>query len=262
MLLHPPSSLNNIEGDTGIALDALVSELDHHPVFSNDYFSLLQTTKWNASTYELHRANFFYRTDLTVKAIAQACSRAALQDDMDTLVLFSQILSEECGNGNVLRHHGLLMAQAHNIFGRVEFAVPQLPLKEAKMHPLIMEETQQYRDTMQELINGSYPCLLGTLMFLEKHAEIMLLAFRTAFRKNHQQMEVSEYQKKVEIYFNCHLDNGLEERHAEDARQCVLNNYHNNYDFSEIRYGAVEAADAQFNMWDALYKKALELRNS
>jgi hypothetical protein len=261
MLLHPTSSLSNTEADRGVALDALTSELNDHPVFSNNYFDFLQTTSWNAITYELHRANFFYRTELTVKAIAQACGRAALQDDMNSLILFSHILSEECGNGNPLRHHGLLMAQAHNIFGRVEFAVPQLSLKDAKSHPLIAEETQQYRDRMQELINSSYLCLLGALMFLERHAEIMLFSFRTAFRKNHQKMDSSEYRKKVEIYFNCHLDNGLEERHARDARQCVLNNYHSNYDFSEIRYGVMEAAEAQLNMWNALYRKALDLGN-
>lgn len=259
MLHQLLSPLNEVAESTETALDVLLGELEHHPVFNNPYFDFLQNTKWGPNTYELHRANFFYRTELTVKAIAHVCSRAAAQEDQNTLILFSHVLNEECGNGNPSHCHAVLMEQAHNLFGQTEFALAPILVKEAKNHPLIIPETQHYREKLQELITGNYQCMLGALVFLESHAEKMLQICRTAFRASHQHMDVSEYHKKVEIYFNCHLDNGVEERHAQDARQCVLNNYHDNHDFAEIKYGAEEAAQAQLNMWNGLYKKIVEI---
>lgn len=256
-MLHPLlSPLSEAAGSTQTALDILLGELARHPVFINPYFDFLQNKRWSPDTYELHRANFFYRTELTVKAIAHVCSRAAAQEDQNTLILFSHVLNEECGNGNPLNCHAVLMEQAHNLFGQVEFALAPLLIKEAKNHPLIIPETQQYREKLQQLITGSYKCMLGALVFLELHAEKMLQYCRTAFRASHRHMDAAEYRKKVEVYFNCHLDNGVEERHAQDARQCVLNNYHNNHDFAEIRYGAEEAAQSQLTMWNALYREA------
>jgi hypothetical protein len=263
IMLHPLLSYpSEVAGITEAALDILLGEIERHPIFKNPYFDFLCTTKWNKNTYELHRANFFYRTELTVKAIAHVCSRAAAQEDQNTLILFSHILNEECGNGRPSHCHAVLMEQAHNLFGQTEFALTPLLIKEAKNHPLIIPETQQYRDKLQELTRGSYQCMLGALMFLETHAEKMLRICREAFRASHRQLDLSEYKRKVEIYFNCHLENGVEERHSQDAKQCVLNNYCSNIDLAEIKYGAEEALKAQLNMWNGLYKKVVEIQTN
>ncbi len=235
--------------------------LEKHPVFKNPYFDCLQNLKWNKATFELHRANFFYRTELTVKAIAHVCARAAAEEDQDTLILFSYILNEECGNGSLKNCHAMLMEQAHNLYGKVEYSLEPLLIKDAKKHRFIIEETEQYRKRMYELITSSYQCMLGVVMALEYHANKMLTVCREAFRSNLQYLTSSEYSSKVEIYFNCHVDNGVEERHSSDAKLCVFNNCHSINDLQEIKYGAEEAMKVQLNMWNALAKKTTELAN-
>jgi len=76
--------------------------LSANPIFDNNYFQYIKDNEWNPRTYELYRANFFYRTELTVKGIAHVCGRSAAVNDMDTLILFAYILSEETGFGNCI----------------------------------------------------------------------------------------------------------------------------------------------------------------
>ena len=237
-------------------LEALLTGLERHPVFSNPYFDLLRRGRWDAASYELHRANFFYRTELTVKAIAQVCSRAAAQEDQDTLILFAYILDEECGKGRREACHAKLMEDSHNLFGASEFGLAPLAVKAAKDHPGIIPETSEYRDRLNGLITGNYHHMLGVVMALESHADKMLRACREAFRNARRAMDPLGYRNQVEIYFNCHLENGLEERHAADARTCVANNVRGAEDLLSIRYGAEEALKAQARMWDALSRKA------
>ena len=237
-------------------LESVLDGLEHHPVFANPYFELLRQGRWDAASYELHRANFFYRTELTVKAIAHVCSRAAAQEDQDTLILFAYILDEECGKGRREACHAKLMEDSHNLFGAAEFGLAPLAVKAAKGHPGIIAETQEYRDRLNGLITGSYHHMLGVVMALESHADKMLRACREAFRNARRVMEPAAYRSKVEVYFNCHLENGLEERHAADAKTCVANNVRCAEDLIEIRYGAEEALKAQARMWDALSRRA------
>jgi hypothetical protein len=240
-------------------VSSYISKLDNHPVYQNDYFKLLENTKWSKETYALHRANFFYRTELTVKGIAHICSRAAVENDQATLILFAYILNEETGNGDPQLCHEKLMEQSHNLYAKSEFSLPELLVNEAKESELIIEETLQYRDRVNELITASYPRMLGVAMALESHADHMLHKFRGAFRKNLKKLDNNIFEKNIEIYFNCHIDNGVEERHAEDARRCVINNCKTNQDLSEIIFGAEEMLKAQTNMWNALAKKSKQI---
>ncbi len=97
--------------------------------------------------------------------------------------------------------------------------------------------------------------MLGVAMALESHADTMLQVCRTAFRNNNTGLPATEFVEKVEIYFNVHVgDQGVEERHAADARKCVLNNVRTEADLAEIAYGATETLDIQLQMWNAMYK--------
>ena len=102
--------------------------------------------------------------------------------------------------------------------------------------------------------------MLGVVMALESHADKMLRACREGFRMTRRLLAPSVFKKKVEVYFNCHLDNGLEERHATDAKTCVANNVRTAADLIAIRYGAEQALNAQTAMWHALNQKAVCLR--
>jgi hypothetical protein len=233
--------------------------LENHPVYNNEYFKLLQYSQWNRQTYELHRANFFYRTELTVKGIAQVCARAALQDDQATLILFAYILNEETGNGSAVHCHEVLMENSHNLYGQVEFDLEPLRVKQAKDSDLIIEATLAYRTRINELLTASYHRMLGVVMALESHADKMLQICRTAFRTGRTRLDKPEFVDKVEVYFNAHVGNGVEERHAADARQCVVNNCRTEADMAEIAYGAKETLEIQLKMWKALYAKAKDL---
>lgn len=234
---------------------SLMDELERHDVYSNDYFKFLQNTPWNARTYDFHRANFFHRTEGTVKGIAHVCARAAANDDRDTLTLFSFILNEETGNGEAANCHEVLMENAHNLHGELEFGLAPLRVRDARDSSLIIPETSAYRERTSELVGGSYQRMLGVAMALESHADTMLQVCRTAFRESNTTQPAAEFVEKVEIYFNVHVgDEGVEERHAADAKKCVLNNCRDEADVAEIAYGAAETLNIQLEMWNAMYK--------
>jgi len=241
-------------------LDKLCAEIEAHPVYANSYFYSLQNARWTKETYALHRANFFYRTELTVKAIAHVCARAADADDVPTLILFAYILNEECGNGEAKNCHAVLMEGAHNLFGRAAFDLEPLAVTAARHSPLITEGTNRYRKRMAELAGGSYQRLLGVTMALESHAEKMLTHCRTAFRRHAEYLDRAQFTREVEVYFNAHLDGGVEERHAADATDCVRRNCRTTADYDEVAYGAREMLNVQLDMWQDMSARVLELQ--
>lgn len=235
-------------------LTALMDDLERHPVYDNDYFEFLENSAWNSQTYDFHRANFFHRTEGTVMGIAYVCAQAAANDDRDTLILFSHILNEETGDGEAAYCHEVLMENAHNLHGHTEFGLSPLPVKEARYSPLLIHETVAYRERTLELLQANYHRMLGVTMALESHADRMLRICRTAFRNTRRELPRSEFAEKVEIYFNVHLDNGVEERHAADAKRCVANNCQTEADLTEVTYGATETLNVQLEMWNAMCK--------
>lgn len=68
-----------------------------------------------------------------------------------------------------------------------------------------------------------------------------------------------KFVKKVEVYFNAHIENGVEDRHAQDAKQCVHNNCNDQEDLDEIKFGANETLKAQLKMWNAMFNQAVSL---
>ncbi|KZN46534.1 iron-containing redox enzyme family protein [Pseudoalteromonas luteoviolacea] len=250
-------SANNINQKA--ELDAFLTELENHKIFKNKYFLHLAENKWSPESYALFRANFFYRTELTVKGIAHVCARAAEVNDMDTLILFSYILGEETGMGNKAHCHEVFMENALNLFGGMEFDLHPLKVIDAKNSRYILPETLAYRERVTSLISNSYQRMLGVAMALETHADHMLTAFREGFRLTREHLDKEQYLNKVEIYFNAHVDNGVEERHAEDARQCVINNCQSQSDLNEIMFGANEMLKVQEEMWEAMFEKTLQL---
>jgi len=237
-------------------LDGLCEAIETHPVFANSYFDSLQRAPWTRDTYALHRANFFYRTELTVKTIAHVCARAADEDDVRTLILFTYILNEECGNGQFSDCHAVLMEGAHNTFGRTAFDLDPLPVTAAGSSPLIAEGTKRYRKRLMELAGGSYQRMLGVAMALESHASRMLTHCRTAFRTHASRFDPSQFVREVEVYFNVHLERGVEERHASDATECVRRNCRTAHDLAEVSYGAMEMLNVQLDMWQDLHQRA------
>ncbi|MFJ9407309.1 hypothetical protein [Streptomyces sp. NPDC101393] len=241
---------------------SLMDELDRHPVYDNEYFKFLENSPWNSRTYDFHRANFFQRTEGTVKGIAHVCAQAAANDDRDTLVLFSYILNEEAGNGEAAHCHEVLMENAHNLHGAVEFGLPPLLVKGARNSDLVIPETFAYRERTRELLGANYHRMLGVAMALESHADRMLQVCRTAFRNSNKKQPPSEFVDNVEIYFNVHVgDEGVEERHAADAKKCVQNNCRTDADVAEIAYGANETLKIQQEMWNAMHKAVSELNS-
>jgi hypothetical protein len=252
-------------------LERKMNTLADHPVFSNDYFKLLKETKLTPALFSVHRANFFYRTMATVIGIAHICGHAAKEHDQDTLILFSYILNEECGDGKKSHCHELLMESSHNLYGQFEFDLPALKVRDLEGRrdgtcnnnalALVIEETKDYRAKVNQLLGMNYRIMLGVAYALETHASIMLSNFREAFGANRQNLDQKQYVHDVEIYFNCHLDSGVEDRHAADARQCVLNNCSSEADLAEIIYGIDQTLKIQHHMWDGMYRRAAQLVN-
>ncbi|MEB0118947.1 iron-containing redox enzyme family protein [Undibacterium sp. RTI2.2] len=248
-----------------------MNELADHPVFTNDYFKLLKETKLTPTLFAIHRANFFYRTMATVIGIAHICGHAAKEHDQDTLILFSYILNEECGDGKKSHCHELLMENSHNLYGQFEFDLPALKVRDLegrrdgtrndKAFALVIEETKDYRSKVNQLLGMNYRTMLGVAYALETHASIMLTHFRDAFGASRHNLDQKRNTHDVEVYFNCHLDSGVEDRHAADAQQCVLNNCSSEADLADIIYGIDQTLKIQHHMWNGMYRHAAQLAN-
>lgn len=239
--------------------------MKQHPVFQNTYFHFLKSYKFTPELYALHRANFFFRTEATVKSVAHVCANAASQDDHDTLLLFSYILNEECGNGDKSHCHELLMEQSHNIYGAEEYQLAPLKVKEARLqypNGLILHETKDYREKINALLNQSYATSLGVAYALETHASYMLSNLRDIFSINRTLMNEKMYKSNVEVYFNVHLDSGIEDRHSEDSKQCILNNCQSDRALSDIIYGIEQTFKIQQTMWKGMHQKAIEITSN
>lgn len=246
-----------------------MKEIEQHPVFRNDYFRLLRETAFTPSVYAMHRANFYFRTMATVMGIAHICAAAAAHHDQDTLILFSYILNEECGEGDRARCHELLMEQAHNVFGRAEFDLAPLRVgqlegrDDSMLDPaaagLVLEESRHYRRQIHALLTRNYPTMLGVAYALETHASVMLTECREMFRRQRKHMAQDAFTRQVEVYFNCHLESGVEDRHAADAQQCILNNCVSESTLADIRHGIDATLAVQLTMWDGMYRQATRL---
>ncbi len=68
--------------------------------------------------------------------------------------------------------------------------------------------------------------MLGVAYALELHASVMLTIFRDAFSLSRCYMDEESYKSKVEIYFNVHIDNWVEDRHATDAKYVSNHQHH------------------------------------
>jgi hypothetical protein len=245
-----------------------ITSLGEHPVFENNYFKFLSRHGFTKELYDIHRANFLFRTMSTVIGIANICAHAAQQHDKETLVLFSYILNEECGNGVNSKCHEILMEQSHNIFGNEEYELAPLFVKDlvdinecgrTGLDNMVVDETKRYRTEIGQLLNKSYPTMLGIAYALELHAGIMLTVFRQAFSISRCKMELNEYKKKVEIYFNCHLDNGVQDRHAHDAKQCILSNCKSWDAYNDIVCGIESTLILQNDMWSGMYNRVQKI---
>ncbi|HEX8615480.1 MAG TPA: iron-containing redox enzyme family protein [Telluria sp.] len=249
-----------------------MKSVEAHPVFDNDYFRFVKENPITPQLYAVHRANFFFRTMATVIGIAHVCAAAASNHDQDTLILFSYILNEECGDGQQSKCHELLMEQSHNLFGQFEFDLPALKVRDLEGRPdgsrdehaykLVIDETKEYRTKIHALLTRNYPTMLGVAYALETHASIMLTCFREMFNLNRKHLEKDDFVRKVEIYFNCHLDSGVEDRHASDAQQCVLNNCVSEADLADIKHGIDATLEIQHAMWNGMYRRALAIQNN
>ena len=244
----------------------IMRNLDTHPVFQNDYFKFVKENQMTPELYAMHRANFFFRTMATVMGIAHVCAAAASHHDQDTLILFSFILNEECGDGKKSHCHERLMEDSHNLYGQLEFDLPGLSVKDLEgradgsrdeeAHALVISETKDYRIKINALLTKNYPTMLGVAYALETHASVMLTCFREMFNLNRKHLDHDAFSRQVEIYFNCHLDSGVEDRHASDAQQCVLNNCTSQSSLEDIQYGIDNTLAIQHAMWNGMYRQA------
>lgn len=254
-------SVNHRQDDpTNFAVEnmsELLDQVNHHSVFNNEYFQALESDMpWEPNTYDAFRANFFRRIQLTRDVIAQACARAADEGDTPSLVLLANVLNEECGDGNIDFCHERLLEASFNNFGERIFGLAPLLLTDARTSPLLNTETEEYHMIIRQLCSGSYQRMLGVLWAIETHAEPMLTTIRRGFRTLSGTIDPKEFVEKIEIYFNVHLNSGVEERHASDSLRCVTSNISSKQDFDEAMAGALGGLKAQETFWMGLIKQA------
>jgi hypothetical protein len=236
-------------------LEAITQEMSghralHHPYF--DYLIAKAQTGVTAAQFDMHRANYFCRTRETIPSVARVVVAAAQNNDAQTLASAGKNLYEETGEGNHSLAHSLLLERSHNIHGAHIFGLPPLSLKESPHSTLLIPEVHEFVAKQTKLYTSpSYATVLGTGFAHEYAADAMLTQFyRSLFLpyKNHYNNGLFD---AVAKYFLVHIG-GVEERHAQDAKEALLRACKVGKDLDAVREGAFGFLDIQAKLWDGL----------
>jgi hypothetical protein len=254
-------SLDYNEFDGGIKEQLQVYRTKSAGLF--DYLRSRSEGGFDSIQFACYRANYFYRTYGTIPSICLLVKAAAEQEDEYTLKNAGQNLKEELGlikDGK--KSHAALLRFSHNTHGERVFKIPPISLQDSFNSSYILSATQLFRKIQQELYSShNYIEILAASYAQEEAATEMLNIFLNSFFKPYafHYRDENEFSEIIE-YFTCHLD-GLEERHAENAKRCLFGRC-NCMNDQGIAIKAIERMlNAQSNMWNELENGLKKLEN-
>jgi hypothetical protein len=227
-----------------------------------DYLGKRANLGFTRAQFLLYRDNYFFRTYRTVPCISQLAESASLNGDYFTLQRAASNLFEESGANVTGKSHPELLMFSHNTHAAKIFDIGKLNLIDSLSSTHILPETRQFTQTQLALYHSlNHMEVLGANYAQEEAATDMLNLFLSAFFAPYQSFyEEKEYQTLIE-YFTCHVD-GLEERHADEAKECLLQWCKQKHDVQIAVAAVSRILEAQSNLWLSLKKSLSRLEDT
>lgn len=227
-----------------------------------DYLAQRSKVGFTAAQFSLYRDNYFYRTYRTVPCIAKVVESASKAADYITLSSAASNLFEESGSGQAQKSHPELLLYSHNQHAERVFQLPPTTLIASLDSSHILPEAREFTNVQSSLYYSfNHIEVLGANYAQEEAATEMLTSFMSAFFEPYQSYYNNGDFKNLIEYFICHID-GLEERHADDARNCLLQWCKTEKDL-EIAINSInKILSAQSNLWLGLLQALIELEDT
>lgn len=228
---------------------------------SEPFFSYLRKSGQDLSPlqYQIYRDNHLYRTLGVLPALAQALEAAAWRGDHQTVSNLGKTVYEECGESRT--PHLRLLEDAFNLHGVTIYGLSPITMQEAANSPYLLSETIAFRQIQIEIFtNGKYPTLLAATYVRETAAQAMLTHFYEGIFKPWEghYNKISVDFGPIRKFFAGHIE-GVEEEHAEHAKNDALRACCCEDDFVAFKDGASRLINAQLKLWGALHKRLMEL---
>lgn len=245
--------------------DPVIEEFESHKAMAHPLFDFLKEQSqegFNSRQFEIYRANFFSRTELTIPAVARAVEVAARHGDYQSVADNVANLYDEGGYGDAEKVHGQLLINSHNQHGEKIFGLyPIEQFRDLKSSPLVIPELTEYRKAKLASFNKSYPYVAGNMCAHEFAADDMLKGFNEALFQPYKGYYNKEEWEELMTFFTAHADDtieggNVEERHGEMAkdgakRACQFDVKN----IPKMRQGGLDFLDVQSNLWNGLLRE-------
>jgi hypothetical protein len=237
-------------------LNEIADDMKRHRALQHPLFQYLPHIATSSGLtprqFELYRTNFFCRTKETIPSVARVIIAAANNQDTKTLASAGRNIFEETGEGNHSLAHSHLLEHSHNIHGRTVFGLGGFRLRESSGSQLLVPACHDFIAEQRALYTDpSYATVLGTGFAHEFAADPMLSGFFKGFFLPYKGYYAGDTFSQVSKYFDVHLG-GVEERHAQDAREALMRACKIVDDLRAVKKGAFGFLDIQATLWDGL----------
>ena len=205
------------------------------------------------SGFDAYRQVFFYRTATTARSVALVHLAAASRLDIRTMAGSAQNAFEESGCGDPASSHIRLLEDSHNRLAADVYDLPALAVADSDSFPRLTEAVREFRSTQFELYSShDYCVVLGTSYAQEAAAVDMLQAILDYVFQPHVSHYSHSTYAELTKYFTLHLG-GVEQQHAEFARQAIAERYETNYGGWRLALGGAQTfLSAQTAVWSSL----------
>lgn len=218
-----------------------------------DYLATYAQRGFTAEQFLIYRDNFFFRTLSTIPSIAKLMIAAAYNGDYATIADAGKNLFDESGLGNADRVHSALLEHSHNFHGEKMFNLPPIKLIDVKDSKHLVNQVQQYRKVQTSLYESEkYALILAVSFAQETVASSMLRNFYESLFVPYKNAYTDTEFESIALYFLAHIQ-GVEQRHAEDAKQAVLRECSDLHTVNLCVQGMLEFLNAQSDLWMGMH---------
>lgn len=227
---------------------------DNRTIGLRRYLERRATIGFTAEQFVIYRANYFARTELTIRTVAQTAVRAVEERDWKSLRSLAQNLCEESGEHSDAENHQILLEQSHNLHGKCVFGCEPISIVDACLSPHFLAETRAFREQrLESLSRGTYTSLLGASFAQETTASGMLELFLMGFFTPYQRLHPDASWSAVISYFEAHLDSGVEDEHGAMASECLHRHLLYGGNAEEALLAISDFLSSQAAIWEALH---------
>lgn len=253
--------MKNMDSEFNSRIQSVLADYEDKSNVLFQYLAERAKVNWTPAQFIVYRDNYFFRTYETIECVAKVIISAKRHEDYITLRSAGSNCYEESGSNIAHKSHPELLLYSHNNHSERIFGVKGISLSESATSPNILEETREFRKIQKALYESSNHIeVLAVNYAQEEAAKAMLQIFREAFFEPYRHSYSNKEFNDITEYFSCHL-NGLEERHADEAKYCLFKRCNTAKDLEIAVASISKILSAQRKMWMAWRKKLQSLED-